>query len=430
MASTKDIIEINISRETRGVSRQGFGTPFFLGLHANFPERVRSYTSIDGVAEDFNTESLEYEAAQRFFGQQLEPTIIKIGRQKVDTIDFTIDVANNATYTITIDGVDVTFVSDADATAEEIAAGLETEHGNAGATGTLTDNLDGTFSFTPADTDSPDVKFTTNLNATFNTTESITDAITANRTADSDWYFLTAYTHANQDIQDLAAYAETQTVIYGTSYNGTDALDAQDETDPGSVLQGLNYSRTFIIYAEDPSQYPECAIIGLQAPKDPGSTTWKFKTVTGVTASDLTTTQSLTLKGSKFDYGKGYNTIEPTGGRDIFAEGRMVNSEFCDIIRFADFIEARMREEIYLTLVNSEKVPYTSSGFAIIEGRMRQVLQQGVTVGGLVDFSVTVPNPRNLPTNSRINRVAEDFEFTGTLAGAVHFVEIQGRLVV
>ena len=429
MASTKDIIEINISRETRGVSRQGFGTPFFLGLHANFPERVRSYTSIDGVAEDFNTESLEYEAAQRFFGQQLEPTIIKIGRQKVDTIDFAIDVANNATYTLTIDGTEVTFVSDADATAEEISAGLAAEHTSAGATGTLVDNT-GSLTFTPADTDSPDVQFTSNLNATFNTTESITDAITANRTADSDWYFLTAYTHANQDIQDLAAYAETQTVIYGTSYNGTDALDAQDETDPGSVLQGLNYSRTFIIYAEDPSQYPECAIIGLQAPKDPGSTTWKFKTVTGVTASDLTTTQSLTLKGSKFDYGKGYNTIEPTGGRDIFAEGRVVNSEFIDIVRFSDFIEARMREEIYLTLVNSEKVPYTDAGFALIEGKMRQVLNQGIDVGGLVDFNIIVPNPRALPTNSRINRVAEDFEFTATLAGATHFVEIVGRLQV
>ena len=430
MASTKDIIEINISRETRGVSRQGFGTPFFLGLHANFPERVRSYTSIDGVAEDFNTESLEYEAAQRFFGQQLEPTIIKIGRQKVDTIDFTIDVANSATYTITIDGVDVSFVSDTDATAAEIAAGLAAAHTSAGATGTLTDNLDDTLTFTPADTDNPDVQFTTNLNATFNTTESITDAITANRTADSDWYFLTAYTHVNQDIQDLAAYAETQTVIYGTSYTGTDATDAQDETDPGSILQDLNYSRTFIIYAEDPSQFPECAIIGLQAPKDPGSTNWKFKTVTGVTASDLTTTQSLTLKGSKFDYGKGYNTIEPTGGRDIFAEGRMVNSEFIDIIRGADWVEARMREEIYLTLVNTEKVSYTEEGFALIESQMRKILNQAVDVDFLTSFTVTVPNPRALPTNSRINRVAEDFEFTGVLSGSVNFVEISGRLVV
>lgn len=89
-----------------------------------------------------------------------------------------------------------------------------------------------------------------------------------------------------------------------------------------------------------------------------------------------------------------------------------------------------MREEIYLTLINSEKIPYTSSGFAVIEGRMRQILNQGVVVGGLIDYNITVPNPRSLDTNSRINRVADGFEFTATLAGAVHFVSIQGRLVV
>ena len=430
MASVKDIIEINISRETQGVSRQGFGTPLFLGLHAAFPERTRTYTSLTGVAEDFNTESVEYTAAQRYFGQELEPTTIKIGRQKADDVDFTIDVANNATYTLTVDGTAVSITSDADATAIEIAAALDTEFTSAGAAGTFVDNLDGTFSITPADADNFSLTFTTNLNATYNTTESITDAVTNVRVADNDWYFLNAYTHVSQDIQDLAAWAEAETVIYVTSYNGSDALDSQVSTDPGSILQGLNYDRTAIIYANDPTEYPEAAIVGLQAPKDPGSTTWKFKTVTGVTASNLTTTQSLTLKGSKFDFGKGYNTIEPVGGVDIFREGRMVSSEFIDIIRFSDWIEARMREEIYLTLINSEKIPYTSSGFAVIEGRMRQILNQGVVVGGLIDYNITVPNPRSLDTNSRINRVADGFEFTATLAGAVHFVSIQGRLVV
>ena len=112
MASVKDIIEINITRETRGVTRQGFGTPLFLGLHAAFSERARTYTSLDGVAEDFSTESNEYIAAQRYFGQELEPTQIKIGRQKADDVDFTIDVANNATYTLTVDGTEVSVTSD------------------------------------------------------------------------------------------------------------------------------------------------------------------------------------------------------------------------------------------------------------------------------------------------------------------------------
>jgi len=249
MASVKDIIEINISRETRGVSRQGFGTPLFIGSTAGVlsaTDRVRTYSSAEAVLNDFTETDPEYIAALRFFGQELEPTYIKIG-----------------------------------------------------------------FHDTSA-------------------TETITEAYNAIKEQDSDFYFVTTYSHDPADIEALAAVVETESRIYGASYNGTDATDAQDSSDIGSTLQGLNYARTFLVYAEDPTEYPECAFIGLQAPKDPGSTTWKFKEVSGVTPSNLTTTQSLTLKGSKYDYGKGYNTYEPTGGRTIFAEGRVVNSEFLD----------------------------------------------------------------------------------------------------
>lgn len=89
-----------------------------------------------------------------------------------------------------------------------------------------------------------------------------------------------------------------------------------------------------------------------------------------------------------------------------------------------------MRERIFLTMVNSEKIPYTSAGFAIIEGRMREVLQEGVAVGGLASFNVVVPNPRSLDPNLRANRVSEGFEFTGVLAGAVHANTINGRLTI
>lgn len=356
MASVKDIIEINITRDTRGISRQGFGIPLFLGNTAGVfgtGEYIRTYTDADAVMTDFGDTSPEYEAAQRFFGQEIEPTYIKIGYHNTTDVDVNGDPL-----------------------------------------------------------------------------ESLTEALVKIREQDNDWYFITAHTHATADILEIAEYAETNTVIYGTSYSGADALDATSNLDPGSQLQLKAFSRTFIMYAADHLEYPECAIIGLQATKAPGSTTWKFKELVGVTPSKLSTTQSIVLKGTKYDYGKGYNTYEPTGGRNIFAEGRVVNSEFIDVMRFADWLEARMRERIYLTLVNMEKVPYTSAGFAIIEGRMREVLNNGVAVGGLASYKVTVPDPRSLDPNSRANRVATGFAFTGVLAGAVHFVEINGNLQI
>ena len=50
--SLSDIVNINISRSTAAVSQKGFGVPLVVGEGALFAERVRTYTSMDGVAED------------------------------------------------------------------------------------------------------------------------------------------------------------------------------------------------------------------------------------------------------------------------------------------------------------------------------------------------------------------------------------------
>src|SRR5690606_15742813 len=222
------------------------------------------------------------------------------------------------------------------ATEQDIVDALEVEFANASAPGTFLNNNDGTFSVIPDDFDDFTYSNSSNITAT-EVTESLTDAYGKIKEQDNDFYFVGMYSHEPADIQEMANLVQADTKIFGTSYSGADALDALNTGDIGSVLQALDLSRTFILYAENPDEYPEMAFIGLQAPKDPGSTTWKFQTVSGVTVSNLSTTQSLTLKDTRYDYGKGYNTYERVAERNIFQEGRMVNSEFIDIIRFADW---------------------------------------------------------------------------------------------
>lgn len=435
MANLKEVIEINISRETRGVTRQGFGTPLFIGNTTGVyssDEYVRTYTTANAVLEDFGENTPEHTAALRVFGQQISPTFLVIGNHKQGILSTTftiVDVDDEETYSVTVDDVDVSITSDVSSTAESIVAQLKEEFDLSTAGGNFIDNEDGTFTITPEDP----VEFVYLTSGNINSedeTQSLSQAYSRIKEQNNDFYFVTMYSHAPADIDEIADLVEAESKLFVTSYGGSDATDPLDTQDIGSVLQAKDLARTMIIYTENDNEYPECAFVGLQAPKDPGSTTWKFKTVSGVTVSNLTTTQSLTLKGTRFDYGKGYNTYENFGGRNILSEGRVANGEFIDIIRFSDWVESRMRERIFLTLVNSEKIPYTSAGFAIIEGRMREVLQEGVAVGGLASFNVTVPNPRSLDPNLRANRVAEGFEFTGVLAGAVHAITINGRLTI
>lgn len=335
MSDIKEIIQIDISRETRGVSRQGFGTPLFIGDTQDVyssDEYVRSYTSADDVEEDFGEDTPEHTAALRAFGQQISPEIIKIGNRRtgVQSVTFTIDdVQSETTYSITIDDTEVSVESGVDDTAEDIVDLLEAEFDNISAPGSFTDNEDGTFDVVPSDPDDFTYDSSSNISSSEDT-ESWTEAYSAIKESDDDFYFVSIASHASSDIEEMADVVQAETRIFITSYNGSDATDAEDDGDIGSVLQEKDLSRTMIIFAEDLDEYPEMAFIGLQAPKDPGSTNWKFKTVSGVTVSNLTTTQSLTLKGTKYDFGKGYNTYERVAERNILQEGRMVNSEFID----------------------------------------------------------------------------------------------------
>jgi len=340
MADVSEIIEINISRETRGVSRQGFGTPLFIGSTTGVysdGEYIRSYTTADAVLEDFGDGSPEYTAALRTFGQQISPTYLKIGNHKTGTlsVDFTIGTVEDSTaYSITIDSVLVEITSGTGVIAEDIVNDLEAEFINVNAPGAFIDNEDGTFEVVPEDPNDFTYDNTANITAVENT-ESIVESYGKMKEADDDFYFVTLYSHSSSDIEEMADTVESEKRIFVTSYSGSDATDAQDENDIGSVLQAKDLARTMIIYAEDTSELPENAFVGLQAPKAPGSTTWKFKSVSGVTVSNLTTTQSLVLKGTQFDYGKGYNTYERVGGRNILREGRVVNSEFVDKLNVA-----------------------------------------------------------------------------------------------
>ena len=59
-----ELASANISLATAASERVGFGIPLFVGDHAFFSERVRSYGKLEDVAADVPTDSNTYRAAQ------------------------------------------------------------------------------------------------------------------------------------------------------------------------------------------------------------------------------------------------------------------------------------------------------------------------------------------------------------------------------
>lgn len=76
----RDFVNINIALDSIGIARAGFGLPLILSANASFPERLRFYSDIPGLAVDWPTDSPEYLAGSLMFSQGNRPLQIAIGR--------------------------------------------------------------------------------------------------------------------------------------------------------------------------------------------------------------------------------------------------------------------------------------------------------------------------------------------------------------
>jgi hypothetical protein len=436
----KDIVVVNITRETAKITRVGFGTPMIFGIHSKFVEDYRTYTSIQGVGEDFLTTDEEYIAANALFSQALSPESIVIGKRAANVAQSDVvtvsNVQNAVTYTDTINGTAFDFLSDADATNLEIAAGLVSAINLGSEPVTATDNVDGTYD---VDADVPGDAFThvvsddgvgdglTNVPTILN--GNVASELLAFEQVYNDWYFLILTRRSTeaeqlQDIAQAASFIEPRLKMYFYALDQASMLTAVT-TDIGNVLKALAYDRTAGMYSADEANYPEAAWVGRVAPETPGSVNWKFQQLVGITPDSLTSTEITNLKAANLNF------FEAVAGVNIISSEAVVASgEYIDIIRGTDKLSTRMSERIFTTLVNAKKVPLTNDGGATFENDMRAELQISVDDGFLVEDSiiVTVPDASDISAADKAARFFSGITFSGDFQGAANKVGIEGTL--
>lgn len=438
-----DHVTITISADSVGLARLGFGIPLIVSHSATWAERVRSYTSIAGVAVDFPvTTSPEHLAATALFSQNPKPAKIKIGRAALDptqVYEITPTAANSTPYVITVAGegvttTTVTFTSDATATVAEITAGLTSLlNGVVGKNFTAVDNvtsitITGT---TAADWFSIAVGNPALLkNEQTHVDPGIATDLTAISLEDNDWYCLLTNFNSNAMVLAAATYIETQKKIYIFDVPETEAVTtAVGNSDTLDDLATLNRARTAGIYHPSPVSMNAAAWAGKSLPLDPGSITWKFQTLSGVpvVTPTLTSTQRTNLLAREG------NLFEAVNGANIMSEGTTADGDFIDVQRGLDFLEDDMAKRVFEVLANAPKVPFTDFGIALIESEMRASLRTAVNQGILSSDpkpEVTVPKTADISTANKTARTLPDMKFTGTLAGAIHKVILTGVVSV
>lgn len=229
------------------------------------------------------------------------------------------------------------------------------------------------------------------------------------------------------DIKAVAAWTETQAKIYFYSSNDPNIKLSASTTDIAYFMESQNYDRTVSIYHPSNSDtFIETAWPGECFPYDPGSQTWKFKTLTGVATYELTTSEATIITG------KECNVYTKISNIDMTKEGVVASGEYIDVIRGVDWITASMQEDIFSALVNSRKIPFTDAGISVVVGIVKAVLEEAVGMDILVADSavVTYPKASEVSSTDKANRLLPDIVFTAVLAGAIHKVEITGTVTL
>lgn len=435
--SLNSIVDVTITTATASVSQTGFGTALIAGYHTKYADVVKTYSASTGLtalaADGITSTHPIYKAAQALLSQNPKVTEFKVGKlteSDVQTIDMVPIAQNSTAYAITIGGEEATFTSDASATVAEICAGLTTAiNGLTGAFSATDNTTKVTVAADAAETCFVFKGFDRNLMRLTDVTGTNTDLVTdldAIQAFDPDWYGLLLANQPDADVQAAAGWAETKVKLF-LADNPDYAIVTNATTDLASDLQDSSYARTALVYHSYPGEYAGAALMGKIFPFDPGSYTAAYKTLAGVTVNPLKTAEIGYVAAKNANY---YVTVAGSN-RTFF--GKSASGEYIDVTVFTDWLRARLQERIYSLLINSAKVPFTDLGIALVVAEVRAQLQEGVNVGGLAADpapEVTFPLAASVSSVDKNNRYLPDIEFTATLAGAIHTLEITGTLSV
>lgn len=451
------IVQITINKLTKTVSKKSFGIAIMVGPNPTFSERLKYYDKnsmsaleaelTNGVADP------EYKMAAAAFAQSPSPTQIAIGREDAGDTDMT---ATLNAIVLEQPNFFIVNLTSTDQTKQEDAAAwcllnkriccLRSDDTSIINRTDSQDSLDTVYITFSADLITGnvvdmDINTVSMTQVPFNTDHDTTmdDIVTnlgllADVTAELD-----ASDANNRTIKIVKAGAtilvENALVTLGISQ----ATITSKYASIASIIKSTSNANAGVFYHNNVTNYfIDAAFAGGIAvnfgANAPGGYTGAFKTLSGVTVTNLTPTQSTNALAKRV------NIYEEIGERNIIQYGTVGDGDYYDITVLAFWTESRIQEEIYGDLVNLPKLPYDDEGYAAVKSSITTVLDQGIRNKGFTQHSFDeVTKERNggyvvtLPTSiSSAERASREFAgttFEAYLAGAIHKVKIVGTLL-
>jgi hypothetical protein len=192
------------------------------------------------------------------------------------------------------------------------------------------------------------------------------------------------------------------------------------------LLKNSAYERTSGLFAQTQLLcYSAAAWMGRMFPTVAGSENWAFKTLAGVPADALSTTQIHAVEN------KNASVYTSLAGLNLTQFGKTPGGEWIDIIRGTDSLTNVMQIGILALQANSLKVPFTDAGVDMYRSVISASLKQFIDSGFLADSpppTISLPAVASVTSSNKSARNLPNVSFAATLAGAINSTTINGVL--
>jgi hypothetical protein len=451
----QDPVQVSVSLSTSALETEAFETPLFIVPHNVYSStRIQSYSSLDALTDaGFAVGSAPYRFATLAFGGKFPPSLIKIGRAPLTayTVDFTgFTQTEDQTITLTNGTTTKSFTHtySANDTPTIIATAfvtLITADTTFNALVTAT-NTAGKLIISPKVATTP-ISVGVQAGAVVlsaTSTETPTDTYEACKDEDTDFFWVAAQDHNATKQQTLAASVSADKKIFVYATQDANVKLKANTTNIFALMKAAAYDWVIGMYHEKADMvFPEGAIIGATAGinfDEYGADSLHLKTLSGLTVSNLTTTDREAIEFHNGNYAITYR------GNGCLFNGYMASGQFCDTMKFAAWLDARITESVFglmyrasnagksMTFSNND-LPRIKN--AIFNSPINVGLRNGSILDGIdpstgenFEPTVTIPTRGEVPTNDLANRVLNDVEVEVIYNNPLHYVSIKANVLL
>lgn len=479
--SVDRVVKVAVNLQPLAAGRRNFGVLCIAGDSAVIDglERLRSYTSIEGVADDFGTTDPEYLAALLYFSQSPKPSILYIARwvreDSPGLLYGGMATTTMETWTAITDG-SMSLAIDGDAVAltsldfhsatnmNGVASVINTALGSDGdctwdgtkfiiTSGTA--GADSSVGYATSGASGTNVSALAGLTATLAYDpvpgyDAETPVQCAETLADvsGEWYGLMfAASTMPTDDQSMAVAgfieAASKARVFGYTVTDIRAKSAVYASDLFTRLKALSYDRSIGQYSTS-SPYAVASLLGraftVNFNANRSAITLKFKTEPGIVAETITETEATALAAKNANVFVNYDNDTA-----IVQEGKVASGAYFDEVHGLDWLQNAIQTECFNLLYQSKtKVPQTESGVGQIVSTIAKVCREAINNGliapgvwnadgfgqlaqgdylpqGFYIYSQPIVDQAQ---SEREARKAPPIQVAAKLAGAVHFVDV------